>query len=192
VPASCLRWVPWLAVALAMLAPDAASALSIRIEGPTSGPIVSGVGVENPAVGASIAFTVSLDAPTSINGYELDLAWDPAELAFLSAVDLSGLGFDVAPVGATPTGERAAAIELAPVFTSPLFQVTFEVLAVVRDGLADVRVFATSAGIAPGSLSLDNGAAGVAIAVPEPGPLALLGAVLAVLAGRARRGGAGR
>jgi hypothetical protein len=51
-----------------LLAPAAAAALSLSLAGPTSGPVTSGVGVENPSVGATIAFTVGLDASTAING----------------------------------------------------------------------------------------------------------------------------
>lgn len=169
-----------------LLAPASAGALSISLAGPTSGPITSGVGSEDASVGSAITFTVGLDASPALNGYDLILSWDPAELAFLSASDSSGLGFDVAPTGATSAGERVAAIELTPVTTASLFEVTFEVLAVLADGAADVRVVANGSGIAPGSLSLANGVAGVGIAVPEPGLAALLAAAFAALAAKRR------
>ena len=168
-----------------LLAPASAGALSISLAGPTSGPVTAGVGVESPSVGATLTFTVGLDASTAINGYDLILSWDPAELSFLSAADLSGLGFDVTPDAGTPAGERAAAISLGAVTTASLFEVSFEVLAVLTDGAADVEVVANGSGIAPGSLSLANGTAGVGIAVPEPGfALLLAGALLALGAKR--------
>lgn len=166
---------------LALLAPAAAGALSLSVAGPTSGPITTGLGVEDPLVGSGLTFTVGLDATTAIQGYDLILSWDPTELAFLSATDLSGIGFDVAPVGATPAGERVAAIDLAPLSTTALFQVDFQVLAVAADGGVDLQLVANGSGVAPGSLSLANGATGVAFAVPEPGTAALLGGVLAAL-----------
>jgi hypothetical protein len=166
---------------LALLAPSVAGALSLSMAGPTSGPITTGLGVENPSVGDPITFTVALDATAEIQGYDLIMSWDPAELAFLSATDLSGIGFDVAPLGSTPEGERVAAIDLAPVSTAALFRVDFEVLAVLRDGVADLRVVANGSGIAPGSLSLSNGAAGVAFALPEPHAAALLTLALGAL-----------
>ncbi len=180
---------PLLAAALGLLVPAGAGALSLSVAGPTSGPVTSGLGIEDPSVGSSLTFTVGLDAPAAIQGYDLILSWDPAELSFVSAADLSGLGFDVTPLGATPAGERAAAIELVAVAAASLFQVTFQVLAVVTDGAVDLRVVANGSGIAPGSLSLANGAAGVVFAVPEPGTVGLLAAALALGAARGRRRG---
>ncbi len=155
-----------------------ALALSITLAGPTTGALVSGTGVEPAAPGETLTFAIGLDTPTAINGYDLSILWDPSELSFLSADELSGLGFDVAPAGSP--GGRVAAIDLAPVQASALFQVTFLVLAdVVADGLPDFAVFVNppvnGGGIAPGSLSLAN-PAGAGIDVPEPRALWLLAA----------------
>ena len=178
--------VPVLGLAFLAL-PQPASALSLTLSGPTVGPLVGGTGSESAAVGTQVTFTVGLDAAPSVNGYDVTIAWDAIELAFLSASDLSGLGFDVAPAGTTASGERVAAIALQAVATASLFSVSFDVLAPLGDGLRDFEVLVIPAtngsGIAPGTLSLANGAAGVGIdVVPEPGSAALLAGALAALA----------
>lgn len=88
------------------------------------------------------------------------------------------------PDAGTPAGERAAAISLAGVTSAALFEASFEVLAVLADGAADVRVVANGSGIAPGSLA--NGAAGVGIALPEPGLALLLAGSLFALGAKRR------
>lgn len=170
-------WVPAAVASLLMLVAGPAGALSITLAGPTSGPLAGGVGLES-APGAQITFVVALDATSvSLNGYDVSVAWDAGELAFVSALDLSGLGFDTAPVGAASAGERVAALELAPVVTGSLFQITFQVLGASVDGLADFSVFVDAlqngAGLAPGSLALAN-PSGAAIDVPEPAGLLAL------------------
>jgi len=164
---------------------DGAAGLSITVAGPSSGPLGAGTGSEPAVPGDELTFTVGLDAATSINGYDLTISWDPSELSFSSALELSGLGFDVAPVGSSPAGERVAAISLTAASSTALFQVTFGVVAVVPDGLSDFAVFvdpqANGSGIAPGSLSLENpGGAGLDV-VPEPDSGILLGSALALL-----------
>jgi hypothetical protein len=136
------------------------------------------------APGDPIVFTVGLDSGVSLNGFDLTISWDPAELTFLSVADESGLGLDTVPVGATSAGERISGIELLPVSTDKLFSVTFELVEILTDGLVDLRVYADLAtnggGISPGGLALDNGAAGVTYFVPEPGTGILVMAALAV------------
>jgi len=136
------------------------------------------------APGDPVVFTVGLDGVVGLNGFDLTLAWDPAELAFLSVADQSGLGLDTVPTGATPAGERISGIELMPVSTNALFSVTFELVEILGDGLVDLRVYANLAtngsGISPGGLTLDNGVAGVTYSVPEPATGMLMMAALTV------------
>jgi hypothetical protein len=140
---------------------------------------------------SEISFTVALDAPTSINGYDVTISWDPVELSFLSAADLSGLGFDTAPLGLTPAGERVATFALLAVTAADLFSVRFDILpGAFQDGAFDFAVFvgpANGSGLIPGAL--DNpGGAGFDV-VPEPHSGGLLALGLIALARRgARRG----
>ena len=180
------RIAPWIAaLGLAVGLPGAAWGLSIAVVGPTQG-ATTDVGVEDPVPGALLTFSVALDASTSIQGYDLILSWDPAELSFVSAADQSGLGFDVSPGGLAPAGERVAAIELAPVLASVLFSVQFQVLTVTRDGAADLAVAANGAGIAPGTQTLDN-PGGVVFLIPEPAAALLLVTALLGIAREERR-----
>lgn len=177
---------------LSLLVAQSASALSLTLSGPTSGSLLGGTGSESATPGSQITFTVGLDAVTSLNGYDVTIAYDASELSFASASELSGLGFDAAPAGATPVGERVAAIELQAVSTASLFSILFDVSDVVNDGLPDFRIFVdpptNGSGIAPATLSLANGAAGIGIeVVPEPESAALLaGGLIALAALRAR------
>lgn len=168
-----------------------ASALSVTLAGPTSGPLASGIGTESSSVGAQLSFAIGLDAATAINGYDLTLAWDPSELLLVSSTSAAGLPFSVSPDAGASAGSRVASITLVAALTSLLFSVTFDVLATTADGLADVRVFVdedvNGSGIAPGSLALANpGGAGFDV-IPEPASGALLALGLAGLsAARAR------
>ena len=154
-----------------------ARAVGIAVTPPTSGP------------GSEITFTIALDASTPINGYDLTITWDSGELAFLSATELSGLGFDSAPLGVTAAGERVATFELSAVAATALFSVTFDVLPVaLQDGFADFSVFvglANGSGLIPGAI--DNPAGVGYDVVPEPHTGSLLALGLIALA-RRRRG----
>jgi hypothetical protein len=185
----------FLALSSIPLAASPAAALSLTLAGPTSGPLTSGVGVEAAALATQLSFAIGLDAATAINGYDLTIAWDPGELAFLSATPVPGLAFSPAPNGSQSTGTRAASITLLAVQTDLLFSVSFDVLGNLPDGLVDFEVFVDAltngSGIAPGSLSLANlGGAGIDV-VPEPASGALLGLGLAAVAAarRARQRG---
>jgi hypothetical protein len=154
-----------------------ARAVGITLASPTSGP------------GSQITFIVALDAASVINGYDVTVAWDAGELSFLSATELSGLGFDAAPSGATPAGERVAAFELLAVATTDLFSVSFDLLpGVLADGAYDFAVFvgpANGSGLIPGSI--DNPTGGGFDVVPEPGSGALMALGLIALAWRGHR-----
>jgi hypothetical protein len=153
-----------------------ARAVGIALAPPTFGP------------GSQITFTVALGASTSINGYDVTIAWDAGELSFLSATELSGLGFDVAPSGAAPAGERVATFELAAVTATDLFEVSFDILSgALADGAFDFTVFvapANGSGLIPGSI--DNPAGAGFDVVPEPGSGALLALGLLALAWRGK------
>jgi hypothetical protein len=175
------------------LAAGPAAALSLTLAGPTSGTLTSGVGVEAAAPSSQLSFTVGLDAATTINGYDVTIAWDASELAFASATPAPGLAFGPPPNPGQSAGTRVASLSLAGVNTALLFSVTFDVLAGPQDGLADFRVFvdalANGSGIAPGSLSLANPTGAGIDVIPEPASGALLALGLAALAAarRARR-----
>jgi len=153
-----------------------AQAVGIALTPPTAGP------------GSEITFSVALDTSTPINGYDVTIAWDAGELAFLSATELSGLGFDTAPLGVTAAGERVASFELSAVVATALFSVTFDVLPVaLQDGFADFSVFvgpANGSGLIPGAI--DNPAGVGYDVVPEPHTGSLLALGLIALARRRR------
>jgi hypothetical protein len=170
------RWLVPLALFLFSHA-EPARAVGIALAPPTSGP------------GSQITFTVALDAPTSINGYDVTISWDAGELSFLSATELSGLGFDAAPSGSTPAGERVATFELTAVAATHLFAVSFDILpGALADGAYDFQVFvgpANGSGLIPGSIDNPSGA-GFDV-VPEPNSGALLALGLIALAWRGNR-----
>ena len=171
-----------------------AAALHIQVTGPTGGSVTTGAAVESAVVGDLLTFVVGFDAPTAIQGYDLSILWDAAELSFVSALELSGIGFTIAPAGANPAGERVAAIAFPSdpaVVASALFSVTFQVTSVVTDGAADFRAYldavANGSGVAPGGTGPIANPNGAAITVPESGLLGLFGlSLLALHTGRAR------
>lgn len=161
----CVLWV--------LLSALPASALSLLVTGPTTGPLAPGeVGIERPGVGEILALQISLDQSVSLQGFDLLLTWDATELDLVAASDQTGLGLDVVP-GASGVSERIAAIEFTAVSAMALFELQFEVLAIVPDG-ADFSIVANGAGLAPASLVLDSPNSAV-VEIPEPAPLALLG-----------------
>jgi hypothetical protein len=171
------RFVPVALVVLLLASPAAAVGITIASVDP-------GPGADE------ITFTVSLDASTLINGYDVTIFWDTAELTFVSGSELSGLGFDDSPTGdSATTGDRVATFDLGAVTTEDLFSVTFTVLAgVVGDGLDDFRVSveaANGSGLIPGALDNPEGV-GFDV-VPEPGTGALLALGVLGLAGARRR-----
>jgi hypothetical protein len=143
----------------------------------------AGIALAPPALGSGseITFTVALDAQTAINGYDVTIFWDALELSFLSATDLSGLGFDTAPLGATPSGERVATFALTAVEATDLFSVSFDVLPGAHgDGLDDFGVFvgeANGVGLIPGAIDNPGGAGFDVVPEPHTGGLLALGLI---------------
>lgn len=167
-----LRGPGYLLLAVLFFLPSPARGAGIALDPPTPGP------------GPEITFTVTLDAPTAINGYDVSIVWDALELSFLAAADLSGLGFDTAPLGTTPAGERVASFELTAVTATALFSVSFAILpGALGDGADDFAVFvgpANGSGLIPGAI--DNPAGAGFDVVPEPHTAALLALGLIALA----------
>jgi hypothetical protein len=172
------------------LAARPAAALSLTLAGPTSGALTTGIGVESAAPSTQLSFTIGLDAATSINGYDVTIAWDPSELAFFSATPVAGLAFGPGPNPGQSAGTRVASLSLAGVLTTTLFSLTFDVLANTQDGLSDVQVLvdalANGSGISPGSLALANPTGAGIDVIPEPASGALLALGLASLAAARR------
>ncbi len=163
-----------------------ASGLSLVLEGPTSGALLSGeLGAETPLAGGTLTLEVSLDESVSLLGFDLLLSWDTAELDLLSATDQTGLGLDTLP-GSSGLNERIAGIEFSPVTTTALFTLDFAVLAVIDDGAVDFSFDTNGAGLAPSSLVLDSGA-GASLIVPEPRLPIFATALVALGLGFARR-----
>lgn len=149
-----MRWYRALLVlGVGALLAGPASALSIVVSGPSEA-----------TAGDTVTFTISLDASTSITGYELFATWDPSELQYLPALDgLGGVtgnltigGFFPAfttpiesqlPIG--PTDGRFSFLSPSTFAATDLFQLDFEVLpgAGVADGL-DFFVDLSMGGIA--------------------------------------------
>jgi len=175
--------LPHLALLLAALLLTASPASALRLTLSAGGATTQeGVAALTAAPGEVLSFVVVLDEATSLNGYELSFAFDPAELAFRGAearfpTSRPGgpLGFTVAPDPAENPGVRVAQLALDAFSTTGLFAVQLESLLPSADGLPDLAVFATSGGLAPAT-PLENGA-GIGfdlVAVPEPAAAWLL------------------
>lgn len=170
--------VPALPVLLAslVLAASDARAADVVLSGATSGasPICAGAlaGVSDCDVSAvgdgQVVFTLSLDASYApVNGYDLTVAWDAAELTLLSCTalypDSQPLGtvpFLLSPCDAAdPSGSDAVALSIVGFESQALLSLTFglvEPTAVGFDGLADIAWAPNGSGLSPGSLVLTN------------------------------------
>jgi hypothetical protein len=173
------------AVLLSAVAPAAHAAVNVRIAATTGGsPLcdgpLNGVSTCNPTplVGNQITITWTLDAATSINGYDFNVAWDPTELTLLSSAQLfpgsqppNNIPFTIAPNPADPEGSQAVALSLVPFSTTTLLSMTFQRASTIpaECGVhADVEWSANGNGIAPGSVVLLNpGGAGIDFVTPK-------------------------
>lgn len=174
-----------------------ASAVSLCLEGPTSG-LVCSTGSEDVAGLSEITLQLGLDEIASIRAYELELSWDPASVALVGAEQLAVAGgsvpdFNVAPAPGSPAGSRV--FTFLDLFDSSdnqtLFSATFSIQpGIVFDDQADVRLAVwqpgTNNGFTP-ELNVSNPVSGASLTlVPEPGTLLLVASGLAGLAARRR------
>ena len=192
-----MRKLGWgLVVGTALLWTSSASALSLVVTGP---PVM--MTTDGPTT-----FSISFDAQTSFNGYDLFFTWDMTELTFAGATNLfpdslppdfftftvlnTGLGSGMIGIG------RASSLTLSALTTTGLMELLF-----TPTGTADSPgsplpgaslILSQSAagltgGFAPAGLTVTNpDPYFTSVVVPEPGTgLLLLG--LAALAWRSRR-----
>jgi len=118
------------------------------------------------AGGGSITVTWSLDAPTTLNGYDLNVNWDPSELTLFSSDQLfpdssppDTIPFLIEPNPADPAGSAAAVLSLVSFQTTALFRATFLLPAASSlpvDCLVDVSWNPNGNGLSPGSVDLTN------------------------------------
>ena len=161
------------AAALAAGTSDAAEIglSAAQVGGPTlcSG-VSSGLGrCPAPLTGSvtQIAVTIALGAPAALNGYDLNVGWDPGELALLAAEQLypdaqppGTIPFLVAPNPSNPTASEAVTLSLVPYATTTLVRLTFQTTQAASqmagDCQADVWWTANGNGLSPAGVVLAN------------------------------------
>jgi hypothetical protein len=176
-----------LALALAA-APAPAAVVEMRVEGTARSGISSGVQPCTVIWGQTVVVTWHLDQQTLLNGYDLELRWNPDELTLLDAAPLhpdTGTPTPFSEAPGDPADSRAFAIVFTAENTTDLFQVSFEAHPSLAATGSDLLWFPNANGLSPGSVVLEN-SAGAAIdfqRFPEPEVPGLGGLGLALLAG---------
>jgi hypothetical protein len=161
--------------ALALPAEAAIVAMSVDQQG--CGGYTSGTGTCEVVPGSELSVTWALEAQETLNGYQLQIRWDPSELSLIRAVQLFP---DTAPPVAwtvepsDPNASVASAFRLpTPADTTLLFRLDFLAIPSGNDAKQDLWWFPQGAGLTPGSVALDNPAGAgidftaVPIAVPS-------------------------
>jgi len=200
------------ALLLSLLVPAIAPAavVSMSVDRPGCTGYTSGTGSCEAGSGTAVSVTWSLQTQESLNGYQLQIRWDPGELALTGAEQLypdTGTPVAFTSEPSDPNASVASAFVLpSPAATMQLFRLHFAATPTGSDGQADLSWFAQGAGLSPASVVLENpGGAGIDFVPsgePVPVPVAgrrglfalALGILLAAAAGpggalvRARRG----
>lgn len=175
-------------VLLAFMVAGATGASALSIVGSSTGP---------GTAGSSNTVSLSFDAATSANGYDVYYVWDPTELTVTGASNLffmSGIfpltidNQNVASIGSNTVG-RAANIGVTPFTTTGLVEIQFDLLTDATRPLAHLFTFAfqlaglPTGGLSPGGLVVGNDPADLLGAnVPEPSVLLLAGLGLGMIA----------
>lgn len=183
-----------------------AAVISMDVDPPGCAGFVAGTGTCEVAPGTTLAVTWSLTAPELLNGYQLEIRWDPTELTLLGSTQLfpdSGTPVPFTQQPGDPSDSRASAFSFDPQSTLGLFRVTFQASPAGGDGQPDVWWFPVGAGLSPAGVVLENPAGAAidltptALGVPALGLLGGLALALGMLLGglalaRAARRAGGR
>lgn len=161
-----------------------AAVVEMSVEGTACSGIDSGVQPCAVSFGQTVVVTWQLDQQTLLNGYNLELRWNPDELTLLGSTPLHPDTGTPAPFQEAP-GDPADSAAFAIVFiaenTTDLFQVSFQAHPASEPTGSDLLWFPNGNGLSPGSVVLEN-PAGAAIdfqrLVPPPevpglGPIGL-------------------
>ena len=167
-----------------------APALDYAIDGDTSD-----TQVRAESDGASFTVRIGLLPDTPISGYDLTISWDDSEILLTGVTNVFNPGSIAfsSPLGGDPMGERVADISFVSTSSTDLFDLTFQVVTAVDDGMPDLLVFRDPATNGSGItasvgtfIAGDAGAGLSVVPVPEPGTGALVAAGMLALRGRRR------